>query len=445
MTMIAQMSYGQSSDNQSLYILPLENNVDTTQFSESTAKNIGEVIDKSLYAFIGVIPFLDVPEFDKLASMEWSSDDIIGLADENGADFILYGDYEFYDDDGVTMIDLNVSVWSQPALETIFTGNYSADVTSIELLDTIDEMIIDIIEATFSIEAKIANVKFDFDIGEDQYRILANNKELTVISNSSASYQVKILAENSYEFQIIRLRDREVVLEAETELDEGTLMNINYTAVGTMELLPIIKASRSKDYTILLDGESVLPESTVSNILVTDDHTIELYDETGLLDSKTFSLIDGENVTIELTDTKYYKKWFVTVMGIHHGFSAVGFRWMFNRKFFAGLNVSYSQFYSTRIEASLFNLYPSIEGGYYLIGESDEPFRIGAGLNVGFYMVLGNGDELTLNDLEASPWGLSVEAFALAEWRFLSLKVLVGAELAPKVNFTFSPALGFRF
>lgn len=438
--------FGQNSDKQGFIILPLHNNVDVDVFSDTTAENIGEVIDKSLYAFIGVIPFLEVPSYEELTTIEWSTQEIISIAEEKEADFILYGDYYFYENGNQTMVEVTLNVWSQPAIELIFSETYSADVTSIELLDVIDEMIIDIVEATFSIDAKIASVKFGFDIGDDIYAISANNRELSVISNNGESYQVKILAENSYIFKITRQSDQEVVLEVETELEEGKQLEIEYVAVGSMTLLPINKATRKKKYLVTLDDKPIDINQTISNLKVTEQHEVVLEDGSGeVLDSVTFSIKDSQHTNIQLTDTQYYKKWHVSAFAGHNGFGGLGFSWLFNRKLYLGYNLSYSQFYSQRLAGNIMNFYNSLEGGYYLIGNTDSALRIGLGLNLGVYFSLDSGATTTLSALGAESWGLSAAGFAQVEWKFIYLKILAGTEILPNFGFTFSPAIGVKF
>jgi hypothetical protein len=169
-----------------------------------------------------------MPESSELLRIRWTASDIPTEAFRANPNYIVWTDIEITGDPAYPDVLLRLHVWSVEKNMEIFNKGYKTAL-GLELFDSMDELLIQTVKSVFNIDVKIAYVNFQkFDIGNEAYRIYANNRPVTIISNSSQRFELKILADTTYNLMIERVADRTVVLNKDVKLKQNQSTNVTY-------------------------------------------------------------------------------------------------------------------------------------------------------------------------------------------------------------------------
>jgi hypothetical protein len=270
-------------------IIPLVNESDTKQYANSHL--IQSILFKSLYCFLGVLPSISVPDEKELKTIQWDSNRIGKIAEENKADFILFGDYHLSGKKTNPNAEIHVRIWSFSKKEMIFAKNYETS-TDIELFDTVDKIIGEGAEGILNTKVDIASISFgSFKIGVEPHYIYLNNRLIAIATNGQFSLTLRVPAETKYTVVVSRLFNHSIeeqqsiapklleegfnfikinpiilsylqpVFSSELTLKAGENAGFSYESEGHVEIFPIRNRRWNKKYYAFLNQVLVSQES----------------------------------------------------------------------------------------------------------------------------------------------------------------------------------------
>lgn len=408
----------ETGDNKAkVLILPFDNKVNPSKYKN--AELVKAITFRSFYTFIGIIPSIDVPDEKILTNIAYSRDTISKVAEEQSADFIIYGDYSFEGTRNNPKVNYNLYLWSRKDSTNALAKKYATS-TDAEIFDTIDDMIALVMKSSLNIDVNIANVYFNsFAIGSEKYSLFVNEKLVSEISNSDFSYNLKVLPDNDYQIIIRREWDKKNAVEALVNLKQYKSITISHNATGKLKINEVGNKDRNKSYTVLLDDKPIIENTLLTNIAAGLSHRITVLDNnSNSVFKETFYIHDGEEKTISPSANTpsivHFKAY-----SLDANFATVGADFFLGRYIWAGLGIGGS--YLSANNNTFIFLSPYVEIGYYFIGDMEYPLRIGAGISGRANMFLTSAE--TAKSYSTVPALMpNLGVFALVEWTFIMFR-----------------------
>lgn len=278
-------------------IVPLESKVDTQTYSAATAELSGDLFSDSIYSFLSIIPLIDTKSMDALPEGEAVSN----VAASENVDLVIYGEFEFSGSASSPQMDIVINVFDAESGEIIYSGSYSVNPSSFDVFDIIDDLNLDVVGSALGVDAKIGIVTFrGFDINEIYDVYEGAGTFVTSLTNTTDNFELKILADTAYTFNIVRQRDEVTVDSFSINLSEWARTNLTYSATAALYISELKNKYVKDGYTLTLDGETLSLPYTNSSLSVTSDHQIEILDVSNtVVSSETLTMVDGEEVLYE--------------------------------------------------------------------------------------------------------------------------------------------------
>ncbi len=422
------------------YVIPIDNSTLLKQDSFQL------VVFRSIYNFMRFIPSLDVPDDKLMNDLFWVSPMLSRWEKVNPslapkaifeADYILYGDYTVKEKDP-GKASITMRVWSKKDNKNVFTKTYITS-TDIEIFDTIDTILKDVIEGTLRINYSVAKINFDVKAGKERYDIFINGKPIDSADKKDYKKALNVLGRQKYEVSIVRTRDGKTVYKDSKFLDTGEKFQISYVATGSALVDGIVHGVRGKEYHYSIDGTPSFPGQVYTNMNALTQHSILVLDaKSNTVYSSDFSVLDGAE-----THVTPEEKWagpfhFDIFTGIPSSFIGAGFAYYPDRYFWLEVSCGGGGMYSPMTAGFVYAVAPGISACYYINGDLSEELRWGVGVNGTYYQYIAPG-------LPSTPaFGYSAGAFALLEWQWLFIRAGAGYEFDDS---TFFPAvsIGIKF
>ncbi|RMG81415.1 MAG: hypothetical protein D6707_04860 [Bacteroidetes bacterium] len=376
---------GYSQNKTRVLVLPLDTTEIGSEYHKTQIENIRNLEFNSLYNFIRLLPFAEIPSELDIRTAE--SANIDEIASKFDADIVIYGKLNFSGNTETPQAELLLKIRSAKKQKDIFVKKYKSAI-DLDIFDAMDRIVNDTISAAFKIIPRFAVVNFNgFKILGDSYSLYANNKIISKITNSDFELSMKILAGQKYNFMIIRDRDKSIVVNRSFTLKEHEVTNISYTATGTLKINPVAGKEAGEKYNILLDGERVKEGDEISNLTSHDEHTIIVSSLLNkIIYKKSFNIKDGEFKTI--TPDVSGKKLYFRFYALGSSFGGAGIDLALSPKFFIGLDGGYALATHTNINVSVSVVSVYIDTGYYFLGNKNKDFNISAAIGGGVYFAL---------------------------------------------------------
>ncbi len=415
-------------DKLKVLILNLNNQSDVNTYGSSDA--LKPVVFNSLYNFIGIIPSLDIPQQTELQQIQWNSTNIAQIAKARGADLVIYGDYSFSGPAYDPKARLNLKIYSTERVVDILSRSYNTP-TDLEIFDTIDRMINDLSTELLKGKVEVAYLNFtDFKVGDEKYDIYVNDKIIAAITNDYFELNLKILAKTSYGVEIIRRFDKKTVHDSSFVLQPGVTARISHKAIASLDLKELKGKKKGSAYTFLLNNEAIQDNQLYTNLQGGQQYEFAVIEDgTNKAYNTSFYLHDGGRITLK-PRIKGGGSPFGLMLNINdESFIQPALQWHISPKLWlaGGAGVSFIPISlfggsdpSNQIKNPLFvNTYLGL--GYYILGDRDTDFRLGADLSLHYSLISETGMDNIFTGINTHP--LSAGAFISAEWRFIYLKV----------------------
>lgn len=442
--------FAQSSE-QGVLIIPLIDKSDTEKFKDNQAYAPKILIFNTLYNFIRILPNVNVPTRNKIKSIGKkfkgsAITELKNIALKHNSKFIIFGNIRLEGDTIDPEATIGIKVWSQDENKFVFEKSYKTAL-DLDLFDAVDQMIIDIIETTFKIQAKFATLNINnFKIGSDTYQLYINNKKFEVITNSSFSFSTKVLANTPYNIMVERVKDRAMVINTSFTLEENESTNISYSARGVVNIDPVLYKDPKKQYRILLNGQKITNHAPIESLDASKEHNLMVLDNKSIMQfHESFLLKDNETITIQPI-ANWGGIFHLRTYFLGGAIGGIGADFSLTRKMWLGVNTGFT--FTTKNtgvkDESVYLIMPSIDFGYYILGDMEYDFRLAAGANIGLGVAFPN--EIWVKITDTSPINFIGGIFATAEWKMLYLRLAVyfdsgGVERQIGV----SPSIGFKF
>ncbi len=414
------VSTGGSETNKKakVLILPLKNKSNERVFVSSGL--VRAIIFHSFYTFIGIIPSVNVPDDTNMLNLTADEKNVSKLAEEENADIIIYGDYQFKGTRANPSIKTELRIYSRNGNTNILKKEYLVASTGAEIFDTIDEMISDSVKSALNIEVNIANIFFEkFKTGRDQYELYVNGKLISPITNDGFNYNLKILPDNDYKVQIKRLWDQKFVLEALANLKSYKSITISYAGLATVKVNGIAYKDRNKNYQLFLDNKPVNENDIITNMPAGRNHVLKLTETNeGVVENQTFYVKDGENRDVTPSE-KSSGIFHIKAIALDRSFATLGADLFWGRYFWFGVGAGAS--YSTLSTGTVYFISPYVEAGYYFLGDINYDFRIGAGIQGRVNMYFPENPVRQI-DPSIQNYMPNLGIFGQLEWKFIILK-----------------------
>ncbi len=426
--------------NKKILILPLDKSK-ISGWNSAQVDNTSQMIIDSIYSFIGLLPFVDVPQLAELKKIKTT--DIPALARSQNADLIFYGDLNFTGDKDAPQAEITLKIWSKEKNTDIFTKKYIT-ATDLDIFDAVDRMTIDAIASAFLITPRFAVMNFSgFEILDEKYSLYVNNKLIDKVKNSGFNKSLKILANNKYNIMMIRDRDNVIVFSQTYTLKEKSVATVSYKGAATVIIKPLKSKQKAMNYKILLDGEVVRENQEIKSLPLTMDHTLMVVSENDnrIVYKQVFKLTDGEirNLTANLAG----RKWYVRIYGIGNSFGGAGLDYFLNRELWLGLDLGYALAVNTTLNASVSVMTPYLDLGYYILGNKDYDMKLGLGLGVGMSYAFPP-DQWSMVST-APNMSILTRTYAQAEWKFFYIKAGILLDFYSGIHALPMVAVGMKF
>ena len=441
-----------------LVLMPLQSQADASKYSTVGIQNTAQVVNRTLFTFIRLLPFVELAEENPDTTMK----DPSAIAKKYGVTMVIYGSFSFTGERNSPGVVFQMKIWSEDLKKEIFSKSFTSGDINYEMLDTVDGMLQELVSSAFKINAEMATIVFsDFSLNEP-YELTINDKAVSVISNSDYNQSLRILADKNYHILLTRLRDKMTVIDRMYDIKPQQTTNIGYHAAATLNLSKVAEPDVMKRYSLIFDGQNLPWTNTFTGISVLSPHTLLTVDQfTNVIQSNDFNLLDEEVKWIDLRDELPFPlRWRILSTGGFYNYG-VGADLFINRYFWTGVEVTfgwYPKWLYPGLTASseLFSVLGNIEVGHYLpidwgtILPYDiaKNVRLGGGLTLmGYYAFPQNAWATYTTDL---PYNASIQAFAVLEYWIFYAKFYVGYKLIPSsaVNalpIDFYPEIGIRF
>ena len=277
------------------YILPIED------IKSSKSNSFQLVVFRSIYNFMRIIPSVDVPEDNLMNDLFWLSPVLAKwdrIKQETApkqvydADYILYGDYDVKQKDPEKVV-IRIGVWSKADNKNVFTKSYET-ATDIEIFDSIDLILKNVIEDVLKIDYSLGRLDFDIKAGSEKYDIFINNKLIDAADKKDYRKSMSVLGGQTYTINIVRPRDGRIVYSETKTLGAKENFQITYFATGSVIVDPVSYAQRGQKFIYTVDGKQAFENEEFTNMNALSNHNIIVVDDhTNLIYMGSFNVVDG--------------------------------------------------------------------------------------------------------------------------------------------------------
>ncbi len=425
-------------------ILPFKSTVKSSDFSPSQMDDFRDLSFIAFYNLFGTLPFTQVPDRDRLRKMNWNTEGIDKMGEEESTDYIIFGTFSLKGSAAEPEVVVNLKVWNKDK-KLVFQRTYTTHL-DLDIFDTLDTMVLDTLEASFNIKAQIATLEFNnFSVPQDQYKLYINSKEIADVQGSDFNLSLKIIADTEYHILLERTKDNVAVLSEKVKLKKGESHLVNYQARGNVKIQKILYKEKQKTYKVLLNGDEVAEGSELSNLNAGIPYNLMVIDNLNVIQDKhSFSLSDGGMVSIQPMinwgGTVHFRSFF-----LGGSIAGVGLDLHLSRPLWLGLStgITYVSKPSGTSNVNIFAVNPSLELGYYLKGHMNTSFRLGAGLQLGS-MLAFPAPAWELIAPGESRFSLVPGVFVDVEWKNLFARLILLADFSAAQPWGFYPLIGFK-
>ncbi len=430
-------------NSKKVLILPLQNKIKTSDFAADQVANFEDLSFYGLYNFFVTLPFTEMPAKDKLRRTSWDSDQISTLGKGEKADYIIYGTYTLQGDKFEPDITINLKVWGGDKI--VFSRTYETRL-DLDIFDTIDLMIIDALESAFKIKARIATLDFNnFKIGNEDYVLYVNNKEIAQVKGRDFNLSLKVLADTDYTVQLERVKDRKIVLEQKLKLKPGENRWVNYQAQGTVNLGTIGYKENKRTYKVQINGQDIQEGQSLSGLEVGIPYNLLILDDKNLIQGKeSFYLKDGDTLNLS-PSVNWGGAFHIRVWTMGGSLIGLGFDYFLSRPFWLGFNTGFT-FSTKQVNGQLQNIYavtPGLEAGFYILGHMARDFRLGIGAQLNMMLALP-ADTWALVAPGTPATSLIPAVFIALEWKNIQARFNIVKDFGSDYLY-FQPSLGLKF
>lgn len=478
-------------------VLPFKNNSSLKQFPASAVYD--DMIFKSVYNFTAPLDQIDMPPLAVLEPLKWQKNEIESLAVRMKADVVVYGDYSIKNIKGKQFLEISMHLWLRQIKADYKLKSYRAP-TDRDIFNTLDAIIDDLtavylkirlIEPVAPVIVKISSSRSsvvssqttaivlkeavsssqssekskksepvsakaqssskkeagtatlslrNFQIGTEAYEIYLNDKLLDTARNNRFSSRLKLVAGQKYRFDIKHKANGSNVYHEDLVLNPDEEKEVFYSAFGHIKLHPLENKEQWKKYTYYIDQTQVEEGSYLSNQLSGLNYSLTVKDEqTNVVHEDYFYLTNGG--THELKPALKWKGGLhVRLYKTDETYAGVGADYMINRYLWAGAGCGVGIITLTNTQ-SVFTVFPSIECGYYLLGDLSYPYRMGVGaIGQVYYPFTGISDITNMTYSTGLYYGVGL--FGIVEYLVFYLRPAVYYDFN---WFRFQLAFGVKF
>ena len=277
------------------YILPIED----TKSSKSNSFQL--VVFRSIYNFMRIIPSLDVPDDKLMNDLFWLSPVLAKwerIKAETApkvvydADYILYGDYDLIQKNP-EKVTIKIGVWSKSENKNIFSRSY-VTTTDIDIFDSIDMILKNVIEDVLKIDYSLARIDFDVKAGAGKYDIYINNKFIDTANKQDYRKSMSVLGGQSYTISVIRAQDGKTVYNTARVLGPKENFGVTYFATGNVIIDPVSYGISGRKYSYFVDGSPAYENEEFTNMNALSNHTLTVLDQnSNIIYKSPFNVLDG--------------------------------------------------------------------------------------------------------------------------------------------------------
>lgn len=437
--------YAQQSSRTRMLVLPLQQKSGSGDYSRSQGDSVRDLVFHSIYDFVSLLPFVDAPDTYRVNLKAQSTDVLSEMSQKYLSDIIVFGTYDLQGSVADPEAVISLKLWSQKQKAVIYQQSYTTAL-DLDIFDTMDAILKVTIEKSLGIKARFAQISIqDFQIGEENYRVLVNNRLVSVVSNRSFNRDLKVLADVEYHVIVERAKDQKIVFEKKQKLKEGDSMRVSYQAQSVLSVGTIRYKEPGKQYKLSLNGEEVAPDTVLSNVAIKMDQNLLVINQNSVIEQRIPLLLkDGETFYVSpmpnwggAAHMRVY-----TMGGVMAG---LALDYYLARPLWIGLSGGFSIIpRQINNESVLFvQIHPSVELGYHFLGNMKKDFRLGAGVSAGINLIVP-GDKWDIIS-PASNFGLVPAAFVALEWKFVYARCRVVADFNAGSTFQVYPEIGLKF
>jgi hypothetical protein len=403
-----------------------------------------------------ILSSLDVPDDKKLNDLFWLSPVLAkwervnpDLAPKNvyDADYILYGDYDIKQKNPETIV-LRIGVWSKEKNANIFTKSYDTT-TDMEIFDTIDMILKNVIEGVLKIDFSLARIDFDVKTGIEKYDIYINNKLIEAITNSSYKKSLRVLGNQNYTISLVRERDNRQVYTSTQTLGVNQNISVKYFATGSVVVDPLKYKERGKSYVLYVDDELSSEGRLFEDMNALKEHNIKVVDQDkNTVYQQTFNVSDG--ATIHVTpEEKWAGPFHIKTYILGNSLFGLAGLYFPERYIWVELGCGMSFISSPAFKETIYNVSPYLDAGYYFYGDMKTDIRVGAGVSLLYFQYLPSDifDRINPDYVKrttVTPYSCAAGVFGSIEWKWLMFKLGVNYDIMAGSIFI-SPSLGVKF
>jgi hypothetical protein len=183
------------------------------------------------------------------------------------------------------------------------------------------------------------------------------------------------MPETNYEVILKQEAGDRTVLKTDVKLSLNGLTNINYRGFGSAGIGGIFMKDRLKAYDLFYNGKQVLENSYFSNVPTGITHNLVVVENIKTTNCDTnFDIYDNQVKWI-YPGAGPYGQLHAVMLSLDFDYASLLIEYFpFDRYFFCGAGAG---FYTG---AGIYYISPEAEAGYYLIGDMNYAFRLGAGI-----------------------------------------------------------------
>ncbi len=279
---------------------------DKSEMSDS----VSTLLFSSLYSFLSIIPFADLPDREFLEAHS-NVTDIPHLAQKEKADFVVYGEFDLTGDGNEPEIVMHIKVWSLSARSVILDQAHKSKV-DLDIFDTIDRFTEDSLVKAFEIKSGISRIFFSqWQTGNAAYEIYINNRLEYTVTNQEFSWSRKVLGDTSYKIAI-KQKGGDLVYKKWIKVTGGTSTNISYQALGKVEFTLPNNVRIFVPYQFFMDDRQVMPKAIYQDVPAERIHILDTRTNGISVTNYQFFLKDQEFLRVTPSGG-YIAKWYFSL------------------------------------------------------------------------------------------------------------------------------------
>lgn len=280
-------------NEQKALLLPFE--MQGQSASYPAAVSIGDLLFNSLYEYLSILPFIELPEKTELQALR--PDSPAALSRQQKSEYLVMGSYTLSGEKEQPQVDILIQVWSAQSRSFILEESIRTT-ADLDIFDSIDRIASDSLLKAFNIKSQFAVMRFSgFQTGVEEYQLYINNKLRASVTNENFDFSLRILGDTPYKVVLRHIRAGVVYRERLT-VPSGTVTNISYKATGTLYIQKLLDKDIRKKYTIYHGDTILIPGNYHEDFPAGSPQTLRI-----------FSSADSEAViqTVQLQDRQTLK------------------------------------------------------------------------------------------------------------------------------------------